>query len=562
MKPTSHRRGVPATLLLVVVLAAGAAGSASAVTRSGSAAGGSAPSAGAIGPVPAGIVSSLFLAQPAANFPAWDSRYHNYPEMVAHIHAVAAAHPDIVELFDIGTSSEGRTIWAAKVSDNVRTDEAEPEVLFDGLHHASEYLGAEMTIYILDLLASNYGGSSALARRVTAIVNTREIWIVFMVNPDGLQYTLTGDPYRAWRKNRQPTPGSTAIGTDLNRNYAYRWGCCGGSSGTPGSASFRGPQPWSAPETRAIRDLVQSRVIGGRQQITVAVTFHTSGRLVLWPYGYTSVDVPPDMTAVDHQAFVAMGRAMAATNGYLPMQWGDGRRVDGVAIDWLYGAQRIFSFLFELGTSDYIPDEQIGPETSRNRDAVLYLMEQAGCPYGAIGQAAQFCGPFFDDLEIDRGWKVNPTGTDTATDGAWQRGIPRAGSFQLGTAASGQSVLATGLAVGHDVDGGSTTVRSPLIHLPAGTSSLHLRYWVGLGADATADDGFRVRVVATDGAAPATPLVVRGDGQSHSPAWRTLDYRIPATLAGRDVAIELVATDAGADSTVEAGVHQVRVTAP
>ncbi|HET7473207.1 MAG TPA: hypothetical protein VFJ71_08795, partial [Candidatus Limnocylindrales bacterium] len=38
----------------------------------------------------------------AENFPAKDSRYHTYAEMVAEIHDVAAAHPDIVSVFSIG----------------------------------------------------------------------------------------------------------------------------------------------------------------------------------------------------------------------------------------------------------------------------------------------------------------------------------------------------------------------------------------------------------------------------------------------------------------------------
>ena len=52
-----------------------------------------------------------------------------------------------MKLFSIGKSYQGRTIWAAKVSDNVGVDENEPEVLFDGLHHAREHISAEMTIY-------------------------------------------------------------------------------------------------------------------------------------------------------------------------------------------------------------------------------------------------------------------------------------------------------------------------------------------------------------------------------------------------------------------------------
>ena len=271
-------------------------------------------------------VTSLPATAAQPDFPPQDSLYHNYPEMVAHIHNVAAAHPDIVKLMTIGHSYLGRAIWAAKVSDHVNVDENEPEVLFDGLHHAAEYMSAEMTIYILDLLTSKYGGAGALGQRVTALVNTREVWIVFTVNPDGMEYSLAGHPYNPWRKNRQPTPGSDSIGTDLNRNYDFHWGCCGGSSNDPASADYRGPSAFSAPETRAMRDFILSRVVEGRQQIRVGATFHIPGRLVLWPYGYTSTDVPPDMTQLDHKAYVALGQAMAALNGYQPLQWGTGRR--------------------------------------------------------------------------------------------------------------------------------------------------------------------------------------------------------------------------------------------
>ncbi len=98
-----------------------------------------------VGPLLALLIAApAALASPgparAANFPAGYAAYHTYPEMVADIRAAAAAHPSIVHLFSIGTSYQGRAIWAAKVSDNVGVDEAEPEVLFDGLHHAREHL--------------------------------------------------------------------------------------------------------------------------------------------------------------------------------------------------------------------------------------------------------------------------------------------------------------------------------------------------------------------------------------------------------------------------------------
>src|SRR5829696_5452980 len=74
----------------------------------------------------------------AADFPASDSRYHTYAEMLAEIQATRDAHPDIVAIKSIGKSHQGRDLWVAKVSDNVATDEPEPEVMLDSLHHARE----------------------------------------------------------------------------------------------------------------------------------------------------------------------------------------------------------------------------------------------------------------------------------------------------------------------------------------------------------------------------------------------------------------------------------------
>jgi hypothetical protein len=139
----------------------------------------------------------------------------------------------------------------------------------------------------------------------------------------GLNLSPATGTYVSWRKNRQPNSGTSAIGTDLNRNWDYRWGCCGGSSGSAGSATYRGPSAFSDPETPLVRDFVDGRVIDGKQQITMAIDFHAYGELILWPLGYTFTDVPGDMTQDDHDALAAIGQAMAGTNGYTPQQASD-----------------------------------------------------------------------------------------------------------------------------------------------------------------------------------------------------------------------------------------------
>jgi hypothetical protein len=161
-------------------------------------------------------------------FPPADSAYHDYSETVTQLKDVAARFPALVESRVIGTSHQGRDIYALKVSDNVELDEAEPEVMFTANQHAREHLTVEMALYLLGELTSKYASDA----RIRALVDSREIWIVPMVNPDGVEWDIATGSYRMWRKNRQPNTGSSAVGTDLNRNWDYRWGCCNGSSGT------------------------------------------------------------------------------------------------------------------------------------------------------------------------------------------------------------------------------------------------------------------------------------------------------------------------------------------
>jgi carboxypeptidase T len=328
-------------------------------------------------------------------FPPEDSAYHDYEEMSAEVRRVADANPAIVRRFSLGESYEGRDLWAVKISDDVAADEDEPEVLFVGLHHAREHLSVEMALYTLHLFADNYGTDP----RIRGIVDSREVYVVFALDPDGGEYDIADGYYHAWRKNRQPNGGSTHTGTDLNRNYGYGWGCCGGSSGDPASRFYRGSSAFSAPETARLRDFVDGRVVDGEQQIETAIDFHSYGEIITWPYGYTLADVPSDMAQDDHDAFVAMGEAMSATLGYTPLQPSDDSYIsDGSMADWAYGVHGIFAYSFEMypkgpKRSFYPPDETIASETERNREAVLYIAEQADCPYRSIGKEAQHCAP-------------------------------------------------------------------------------------------------------------------------------------------------------------------------
>ncbi|WP_328769000.1 M14 family metallopeptidase [Streptomyces sp. NBC_00286] len=327
------------------------------------------------------------------DFPSADSRYHNFAEMNAEISQRLQAYPNIMSKRVIGKSYQGRDIVAIKISDNVATDESEPEVLMTHHQHAREHLTVEMALYLIRELGAGYGSD----QRITNMVNNREIWILPDLNPDGGEYDIATGQYRSWRKNRQPNSGSSYVGTDMNRNWAYRWGCCGGSSGSPSSDTYRGRAAESAPEVKVVADFVRSRVVGGKQQIKAGIDFHTYSELVLWPFGYTYSDTTTGMTADDRNAFATVGGKMAASNGYTAEQSSDLYITDGSIDDWLWGDQKIFGYTFEMypgsasGGGFYPPDEVIERETSRNRDAVLQLLENADCMYRSIGKEDQYC---------------------------------------------------------------------------------------------------------------------------------------------------------------------------
>jgi hypothetical protein len=524
-------------------------------------------------------IAVLALSVPVAgagttDFPAGYEGYHTYAEMAAEIDAAVAAHPGIIRKFSIGRSYEGREIWAVKISDRVSKDEGEPEILFEAASHAREHLSVEMALYAIRLLTDNYAATPGtdLQRRVSSIVNSREIFIVPMVNVDGAEYDIAGGTFRSWRKNRQPIPGSTNIGIDLNRNWGYKWGCCGGSSGTPSRITYRGPEPWFAPEVRALRDFVNGRVIGGRQQIREAISWHTYGEWVLWPYGYTAADLPASMTRDDLAALRAIGLQMADSNGYTAQQLSELYILDGGSSDWLYHQHRIMAYTIEMYPPDpsklgdfYPPDSTISAQTERNRQAVLYFLEQADCPYRSAGLTHN-CGPLYDDFEIARGWTVNPSGADTASRGKWERALGQQttdpnGPKQLGNASSGEAAFVTARAAGsgpavNDVDGGVTTLRSPQFRLGTGTWTVSFDYTFAHDAAASADDHLRVSVLYNGTKTPVWSIV--GDGANANAAWTSASASL-TPWKGKQIRLLVEARDGGPDNILEAALDDVRV---
>ena len=197
--------------------------------------------------------------------------YYSYAEMETAMNSLVAAYPGLVSKYTIGKTLGNREIWGVKISDNVGTDESEPEVLYTGLQHAREAITGTSLIFLMQYLTENYSSDS----RIQELVNSREIFIIPCVNVDGYEYNRTSSPSGGgmWRKNRN---GS---GVDINRNYSVDWGKSGGGSPVASDETYWGTAAFSELETQAIRNFVTSR------NFTVAIDQHCYGEYYSLPYG-------------------------------------------------------------------------------------------------------------------------------------------------------------------------------------------------------------------------------------------------------------------------------------
>jgi hypothetical protein len=306
------------------------------------------------------------LQKAAADFGIW----HTYAETVAELESLHAEFPAITTApFSIGQSLEGREIWAIKVSDHPDVDEAEPEVLFDGVHHAREIMTVEVNLVFLRYLCERYGSDPF----ATHLVDDREIFIVPVVNPDGFVYNEQIQPGGGgmWRKNRRDN-GNGTFGVDNNRNYPFQWGLGTGSSSVPSSETYRGLAPASEPENRAMIAFIE-----GRRFVTYN-SFHSFLGAILMPWSYT-----PD-PAPDDAILRSLCAGMTAESGY---QFGQSPEilylVSGGMVDWAYGEQRtkgkIYAFTTEIGGTGFwpAPSERDGL-LAQNLPSMLYLAEAAG----------------------------------------------------------------------------------------------------------------------------------------------------------------------------------------
>eukprot|EP01017_Pseudomicrothorax_dubius_P042157 TRINITY_DN6840_c0_g2_i1.p1 TRINITY_DN6840_c0_g2~~TRINITY_DN6840_c0_g2_i1.p1 ORF type:complete len:463 (+),score=79.47 TRINITY_DN6840_c0_g2_i1:128-1516(+) len=200
-------------------------------------------------------------------------------------------------------------------------------------------------------------------------------WFVPAVNLDG--FSKINQIYKATkqlalvRKNRHVYSSACdeeSVGVDINRNYGYKFGYDDqGSSPEPCAEDYRGPQAFSEPETRAIRDFVI-----GHPNLKMAVNFHAFGNLWIMPFNYDPDVRDPGVqkNSSEYRIYEEIHREgnLSKTalfgNAYSTIKY----VANGEASDWMFSVHKIIAFSPELGDDDTIhankfyPDRQYIPE--------------------------------------------------------------------------------------------------------------------------------------------------------------------------------------------------------
>lgn len=314
--------------------------------------------------------------------------YHNYNQLVDLSDSLAAAYPGICRKFILGTSPGGRQYGILKISDNVAVNENEAEIMFDGGIHGDEIMGPEIVIrYARDICAA-YGTDPV----ITQLIDSREIWLYYLVNPDGF---VNGSRYNS-------------NGVDINRDAGFMWGAEGYS-----------PSPFSQPETKILRSLWHDH------NFSIYTNFHGGTEVIAYPWSYR-ISLAPDWVHINQLA-----SAYSEASGYPDLIYGQGcvimYQIMGSTKDYNYGVLGQVGWSIEVSYLKQPPPGQIPMYYGYNKPAMNEMIYRAG--WGVEGtvtdsvtgspvRAALFVGsfyPVFTDPQVGDYHKYLLPGTYTIT---------------------------------------------------------------------------------------------------------------------------------------------------
>lgn len=251
--------------------------------------------------------------------------YHTLDGLYKEINNLQKKHSNIMQIKTIGKSVKENPILAIKITSSKKKV---PKILYTAVFHSIELIGAETVLGIIKEITSGYKKDNY----ITYIVSERELWFVPVVNPDGYKNIVD-----RLKISKLASARRNANKVDLNRNF---------STGywrkliNPLGGLYSGKHPFSEPETKALKSLVEEGNFKG------AIAFHSYGNIIYFPYFYSFKKTK------DNDLFIEIAKGMRERQKYEKYSilrgalWGFHF---GDFIDWLYKEYKVLAFLFEIG---------------------------------------------------------------------------------------------------------------------------------------------------------------------------------------------------------------------
>jgi len=288
-------------------------------------------------------------------------QYISYNEAIEFFQKASKDFPEFIQVQSIGKSWEKRDIILVTITLDVKNHANKPALFYTGTIHAREWIGIELAVgftkYILEQLEFN--------PQISAIFNFATLYMIPCANPDGFEFSKKH--FSFWRKNRrQNLDGS--YGVDLNRNFSIGFK----ESKNPKSNIYSGPHPFSEPETKAIKEFVDSH-----NNITIALDYHSQGNVFFPAHNFKHEDTidTTDMNTLcanmAEEIRKISGREYGIHQGKPPA-----KLISGSGREYYY-SKNIIASVVEVGTrniSDY--QENMLEHVNEHIPALLYALSE------------------------------------------------------------------------------------------------------------------------------------------------------------------------------------------
>ena len=297
------------------------------------------------------------LDQPSI-LPDWkDEEYHEYHKTTNLLNGFLIKYPDLVNVFPIGESVLGKYIWCIRIT-NENNTQAKLSCLIDGCIHGCEWEAGEACLYLAEYLLINFEKNES----ITNILNTTEVYIIPLLNPDG----------------RQKDDRFNENGIDLNRNFDIDFGRIRGHSIPLGKLFGRiktpylrferlhkwfpnfplfltnsGRRAFSEPETRSLRDFMREL---DNYDFSFYVNCHTAVHTFSSPWH--AFKPPFKISNQEEKIHDYVIEWVVENTEYEDRDLsfeGYSYAASGTATDWCFKEFRIPSFTFEILSKDYEP---------------------------------------------------------------------------------------------------------------------------------------------------------------------------------------------------------------